>query len=709
MRLSRFTWLLLLTSIPMPGYGDAALPMFEPDAGQRIQQFLNQDTGNPYVQVGKRKIAQSVYHSAYQKGSATVVLSRTFPANPPQLSVVERGKLIACPTPEIEPTFLWRGVGFNQETKSGWFVIYNVASRRNSALPFSHERRCPRIDVSAAQELRFKARYQINGRVFLAQLEDTWHLAMGGSWLSHDGEQWVEIRSDRNSHWLDVNPVRRIAVATNGYDLPADSVPPVRIHDIPNFKSPAFTFTAQNVRAMFGSLDGSGSMNFGMNNAEGRISWDQHYYLSAFLDLLEFPDYFAQIYQQHPDVVAAMQARLHLEMSALQSLVCEPGLLAYQTPRYALNREPFHAIVNIGRLAELFGRYQVVTGSEVASRCWDELIPALLRLENTWEEFAKTAFAGQAYQTIRRRRDVAFARDGVNLPFNHISAWLIGLHWAVETGRVQPKDLPEAVIQDHFRAWLAASGIDNARKHKRYSWKYTWSDGHDGWQETDDVSTNARSWRGTQSDASRGYLSMDTEAWLAHHTDKHHPQLVAYFQTGIASGGLSPTVQAWMLRRGTPVDLELQLASLYPATPAQFRDALWMLPHYLRTATPGANQAVIQPASNCTRPGRVLKVEPSERLAPSELWTMDRCLPDTLRLAVFDAHIDRGSWQLGSEPLPARKWHILTLDQLASLRFHSAEERGRYDDVRLRIFDGVQWHAPVERRVDVRKYPAPSQ
>ena len=132
-----------------------------------------------------------------------------------------------------------------------------------------------------------------------------------------------------------------------------------------------------------GTFDPTRLWDFANTNSEGRISWRQMYALQLYLDFLEYPEVFEILEAESPASFSKLRNRLEDEWNNFIKTQCVPELSNYATPLYSLNREPFHGAVNLGRLAELFGRYEVVSKRLLPDMCWQDLAPMLSTLEQT--------------------------------------------------------------------------------------------------------------------------------------------------------------------------------------------------------------------------------------------------------------------------------------------------------------------------------------
>ena len=99
----------------------------------------------------------------------------------------------------------------------------------------------------------------------------------------------------------------------------------------------------------------SGVMEFGANNLEGRVAWNQVYYLQGLISLL----------RAHPAADGAIREtarrRLAAEINRMRRLIGTryPGLMS---KRYSVDREPIIFALHLGRVLDLLENWRAVSG-----------------------------------------------------------------------------------------------------------------------------------------------------------------------------------------------------------------------------------------------------------------------------------------------------------------------------------------------------------
>lgn len=442
-----------------------------------------------------------------------------------------------CPNLEFPPYDRW-SLTHVTNISTPFLFVYDGVARAHDSIPISWQdgAACPNADPSRRSVLPHGGG-GVDTRVSPQHIGSAWYLRAGEHVLAYDinAARWTSINhqpgyraakflqtgNDPTILWRRGDLSSKIDAALQPLWVETPLQKPTHgsaqkaVNQSHRFDdtSPMDALT-RAVRAM----DPTGLWDLGNTNSEGRLSWRQIYSVQAFLDIAEFPEAFEPLRQSDPAQFDALHARLALEWTSLQDTVCTGSLEPYTTPRYSLGREPFHAAVNIGRLAEVFGRYEVVSGTRLPENCWSALIPALTRLEGTWEEYAVagnqyTDFVPKGRVFLRRRKGVAFIRDGNNLPFNHVNNWITGVLWAIKAGRFELDGITRTAIADAWQTFNEHAYLP-VQPEQAFAWRYNWGFAYTGWTAENNISENRPDFDGTQSPAHPSYRMMDVQALL---------------------------------------------------------------------------------------------------------------------------------------------------------------------------------------------------
>lgn len=228
-------------------------------------------------------------------------------------------------------------------------------------------------------------------------------------------------------------------------------------------------------------LTHEGSKDLATNNLEGRIAWSQFYYLNAMVSLFN-----PQLEWLLPDNRNALRARLQSEL-ALLTQFCQDGYPGLLVRRYSYNREPLLIALHLGRVAQLLKRAESFESAGSSRDCRHWLNDRLTQLDTTLEEtYATTTDDGRPGTYVRFRRGEDFWADGVNVPYNYVSAIAGGLISLDAGNRRAAAEYMSFLVDNEFSA-----------KRPR-SWRYWWGIGDAGWSVEDGSSRNPRLTRAMQ-------------------------------------------------------------------------------------------------------------------------------------------------------------------------------------------------------------------
>lgn len=277
-----------------------------------------------------------------------------------------------------------------------------------------------------------------------------------------------------------------------------------------------------------------GLISFGDNNLEGRVAWNQVYYLHGLITLLE-----GKLAVSSPDLMNYARERVRAEIELIARL-SESDYPGYRVKRYSLDREPLLFALHLGRIADLLGRAdRVGLGSEAVTNALIKIKKELLSFEHTVEKpVACKLPSGEKCRTLEYRQGYPFWADGLNVPFNYISGYVSGL-LAVTS---------DAVYTDYaIELMKPLQEIEEFSQHPKV-WRYWAFSGQDGVNYSRGYSLNTVDWVGNHIGldvAHITYRSMDAAALLKliqrqPIEDKY--LLVNHFKKLVTDGMLLPSV-----------------------------------------------------------------------------------------------------------------------------------------------------------------------
>lgn len=307
----------------------------------------------------------------------------------------------------------------------------------------------------------------------------------------------------------------------------------------------------------------SGAQWLGADNAEGRVSWSWHYYVSGLLDVAEFADRFSFL---SPKLRADMAERVRLELD-LAGRLLEDGAAGLHTRRYSLNREPLLSRLVAGRFLLVAARDPALHASNDAKTLFER---AILNDTGMLESIEHDAEAGVR---LRLRRGAPFWSDGLVAAMNYHTGWVEGIVcFAPDDPRVRTLAAGMDWVGDLIASDSARTGY--------LSWRYWVGAGYRGWSRSDDLSDNTPEYPGYAEDAHISYRSMDARMLLALDAagvggrTGPGPEALA---AAVEAGALWPTVMPALLRAQTDARLPVSTARVHlrVAEPWMLRNALW--------------------------------------------------------------------------------------------------------------------------------------
>lgn len=497
-----------------------------------------------------------------------------------------------------------------------YIVLYNVVTNRNNL-----HRLLPdaagllQFDEPFSYELLFNARYEIASNILTCVHDDALYVCAEGTRFVYD-EREGRPNLQRFS-WPGQMRILELAACESGVhglyqDLDApwriDAAPPVKPFRLIDMQSLAivseyagdavpYHLRCENGNPVVSTLadvaqlpevlladlrnmDGSGVMNLGMNNEEGRIAWSQVYYLNGMIDLLHDWGRDDFSHQSLDSLRAEIKARLDIEMWLLDRLLDEgePGFISR---RYSVNRAPALYAVQTGRILRLFKRYMLEVPGPVTLRNARKLHEMTVNLAGHEEQLVEADDAdrwvtpGRMY--LRWPKGCVFPFDGVGIPFNHQDDWAGGVTFAMK---------PEERDSRHARAArdIVTMLLETERLRDDppadYQWHYWWGQARAGWSAADGVSANRPSYAGDNSMAHISYRTIDAMAVLTvgrAFPEVLTPGLVDYFKRAVENDGLYLFTCEDLLPIGAVPDVNPALAvrSLRMDSAWELQNASW--------------------------------------------------------------------------------------------------------------------------------------
>ncbi|MDH1510982.1 hypothetical protein N5I28_14590 [Pseudomonas mosselii] len=291
-----------------------------------------------------------------------------------------------------------------------------------------------------------------------------------------------------------------------------------------------------------------GLIDFGDNNQEGRIAWNQVYYLSGLISVAQGGLGFSS-----PELEDYARRRVSAEVDLIARLA-DIDLPGYRVKRYSLDREPLMFALHLGRVADLLARADSQKmGAPSVQRALAKIKSELLTFEHTVEHPVDCRLPGlSACKTLGYRQGYPFWADGVNVPFNYVSGYASGLL---------------AVTDDESSVDFVRTLMQPLQELERFSesprvWRYWGFEGQSGWGYSNGGSVNTPDWAGNSAGldvAHITYRSMDAMA-LLRLAQKRQSAIekgkVDHLKDLVSQGMLLPSVNEAFYQMGSPAVLE---------------------------------------------------------------------------------------------------------------------------------------------------------
>lgn len=292
-----------------------------------------------------------------------------------------------------------------------------------------------------------------------------------------------------------------------------------------------------------------GLIDFGDNNQEGRIAWNQVYYLNGLISVGQG----GGVGGSSPDLQDYARRRVSAEIDLIARLA-DTDLPGYRVKRYSLDREPLMFALHLGRVADLLARAdRLKMGAPSVPRALEKIKAEMLTFEHTVERPVDCSLPDfYACKTLGYRQGYPFWADGVNVPFNYVSGYASGLL---------------AVADDEGSIDFAAALMQPLRKLEKFSefpkvWRYWGFEGQSGWDYSNGGSVNTPDWAGNGAGldvAHITYRSMDAMALLSLYQRRQSAvgkDEVDHLKSLVSQGMLLPSVNEAFDQMGSPALLD---------------------------------------------------------------------------------------------------------------------------------------------------------
>ena len=314
----------------------------------------------------------------------------------------------------------------------------------------------------------------------------------------------------------------------------------------------------------FNRLGVHGTLEIGSNNLEGRIAWNQVYYLHALLSLYSSDSMLLSNIQQ-----TSIKKRLEKEFSLLQEM-CVSNYPGYKVKRYSLDREPITFALHLARISKLLVRAKNKQIS-IKSNCLKSLENTLTELSDTAEKHYTYNKDSEVYKYLQFKYGIPFLSDGANVPYNFVSGYVEGLLALNNNFRKDAHGFLSTIIKNEF-----STQLPNA-------WRYWWGPGDMGWQSSDTVSLNNPSYAGNNNALAHiTYRTMDAKAILAlEYSDPGSvsKDLIDHFRKLTQKGLLLPDMNEYWSEMDGTVAIDTSVAKRYArsTSPWELQSQFWAL------------------------------------------------------------------------------------------------------------------------------------
>ena len=326
------------------------------------------------------------------------------------------------------------------------------------------------------------------------------------------------------------------------------------------------------------TMERSGLMNMGENNAEARVAWSQVYYLQAFIDLVSERVGLSAT-SRLDRLKRPARLRLDQEMWLLDRLY-DDGQPGIKCRRYAMGRRQGIYAVQSGRLLKVFKRYtseclpgvHIENFAKVRSQC--EQLTGHAEILNRAP--ARDKWLPQGTYFLAWPRGVPLQYDGINLPYNHQHEWASGIAWG-ESVNSQSRECLAA--RDMIATFVDGIGLSKAPP-ADFEWAYAWGLAREGWTEADGISDHCPSYGGDLNMAHISYRTIDASAVLTVGTvypESLSREMIEYFSRAIEADKLYLFLASDLKCHNVnpQVSRELALKYIRASAPWEIPNALW--------------------------------------------------------------------------------------------------------------------------------------
>lgn len=315
----------------------------------------------------------------------------------------------------------------------------------------------------------------------------------------------------------------------------------------------------------------SGLIDFGANNLEGRVAWNQAYYLNGLISIGQ-----GELAFSSPKLEDYARRRVSAEIELIAQLADEdyPG---YRVKRYSLDREPVVFALHLGRVAELLARAdRDGMGAPSVQGAMAKLRSELRTLEHTTEHLVDCRLPStRDCKTLAYRQGHPFWADGVNVPYNYVSGYVSGMLALSDS---------EADIDLAIDLMRPLRRVEQFAKFPEV-WRYWGFDGQSGWDYSSGGSLNTPEWAGNKAGldiAHITYRSMDAMALLKLHQKRQgavRDAEIAHFKDLVSRGMLLPSVNESLRLVGSPATLDPKVSKRFARSSQawQIQSQVWAL------------------------------------------------------------------------------------------------------------------------------------
>lgn len=330
-------------------------------------------------------------------------------------------------------------------------------------------------------------------------------------------------------------------------------------------------FTSRQYQELFlfdmARMPMGGVMSFGSNNFEGRIAWSQAYYLHGMMSVLE-----GSVKSLFPRPPPGLREKVRKEVQLMADL-CNSDYPGYLSKRYSIDREPVKSVLHLGRISSILMRAKSIVQVTLSNACIGDLKHQMAAFDGTLEDSTQLKVGKSNLPYLKIRKGTAFWADGINVPYNYVSAYVEGL-LAMGPGDIEKSRLAgmlEVIRRQEF-----------GEKYPQ-TWRYCGNICDAGWTRADGISVNAPSWSGNgKALAHVSYRTMDARALLelgrARPVSADH-KLAEHFRELTRTGWLLPSMDEVFIKSGGIAIMSKDVVRRYARTaaPWEIQSSVWAL------------------------------------------------------------------------------------------------------------------------------------